>query len=74
MEVNIYIGFWIMEVKCTEYEVCEEVAFKNARAIVFSKSGRAGRSFRSGPDNLDFFVGQLPLPVSTSLISPPCSW
>ena len=28
--------------------------------------GRAGSSFRSGTENLEFFLGRLPLPVSTS--------
>ena len=44
--------FWIM-------------ALKNGRAMVFLKSGRANRSFRLGPQNLDFFL-ELPLPISTS--------
>ena len=61
-----YVLFWILKVKCTQYGICGEVAFKNARAMIFSKSGEAGKVFRSGPKNLNFFVGQLPLPVSTS--------
>ena len=32
----------------------------------FTKSGGADISFRSGPKILIFFVGQLPLPMSTS--------
>ena len=32
MEVNIYIGFWTLKVKCTQHGICGEVAFKNARA------------------------------------------
>jgi hypothetical protein len=32
----------------------------------FTKSGGAGMSFLSGLENLEFFVGHLPLPVSTS--------
>ena len=42
MEVNIYIGFWTLEMKCTQYGICGKVAFKNARAMVFFES-RAGR-------------------------------
>jgi hypothetical protein len=34
--------------------------------FLFLQSGGAGRSFRSGPENPDLFVGQPPLPVSTS--------
>ena len=66
MEVNIYIGFWTLKMKCTQYAICGEVAFKNVRAMIFWKSDGAGRSFRTGPENPDFFVGQLPLPESTS--------
>ena len=66
MKVNIYIGFWPLKVKHTQFEICGEVVFKNARAMVFLKSDRAGRSFRLGPENHDFFVRQLPMPVSTS--------
>ena len=35
MEVSIYIGFWTLEMKGTQYGIHEEVAFKNARAMVF---------------------------------------
>ena len=42
--------------KCTQYGICEEVAFKNARAMDFRKSGTMGRSFPSGPENPGFFV------------------
>ena len=38
MEVYIYIGIWTLKVKCTQYGICGKVAFKNARAMVFSKS------------------------------------
>ena len=66
MEVNIGIGFWTLKVICTHYGICGEVALKNARAMVFSKSRGVGRSFQSGPKNPDFFMGQLSMPVSTS--------
>ena len=39
MEVNIYIGFETLKMKCTQYGICGQVAFKNASTIVFSKSG-----------------------------------
>ena len=32
---HICIGFWTLKVKCTWYGICEEVAFKNARAKTF---------------------------------------
>ena len=37
--VNIYIRFGNLKMKCTEYEICGQMAFKNARTMVFSKSG-----------------------------------
>ena len=48
MAVHIYIGFWTLKVKCTQYEICSQAAFKNARAIFFSKFGGAGNNFPSG--------------------------
>ena len=48
MEVNIYIGFWTLKVKCTEYGICNQAALKNARAKFFLKLGGASSSFRSG--------------------------
>ena len=35
-------------------------AFKNARTMVFSKSGGPGTNFQSGPENLHFFLGTAP--------------
>ena len=67
MEVNIYNGFWILKMKCTQCSICGKVAFKNARAMDFSKSGGGGISFRLVPKNVDFLLGRLALPVSTSL-------
>ena len=49
--------------KCNQCEIYEQMAFKNAKAMVFSKSGGAGRSFRLGPENLDFFLGAAPARV-----------
>src|ERR1700738_1030297 len=39
MKVNIYIGFETLKMKCTQYGICEQVAFKYASIIVFLKSG-----------------------------------
>src|ERR1700738_383706 len=39
MEVNIYIGFKTLKMKCTQYGICGQVAFKNASIMVFSKLG-----------------------------------
>ena len=33
------------------------MAFMNARAMVFSKSHRVGKSFRAGSTKIDFFLG-----------------
>ena len=30
-EVDINIGLWTLQVKCTQYEICGNVTFKNAR-------------------------------------------
>ena len=42
MEVHIYIGFETLEVKCTQYGICSQVAFK---------IGGGGNNFRSGSKN-----------------------
>ena len=44
---HIYIGFWTLKVKCTQYGICGELAFKNARAIVF-RVGWGGQKFSVG--------------------------
>jgi hypothetical protein len=31
MEVTIYIGFWTLKMKCTQYGSCGQVACKTAR-------------------------------------------
>jgi hypothetical protein len=68
MEVNIYIGFGTLKVKCTQYGICVQVAFKNARGRIFSEpGGRAADSGRvqeiSGPvfGRVPKMVGALPL-------------
>jgi hypothetical protein len=43
---HVYIGFGILKMKCTQYGICGLVAFKNARAMVFSKAG--GQAVVSG--------------------------
>ena len=66
MQVNTYIGFLNLEDEMHSiYEICGEVAFKTARAMIFSKSDGTNRSFRSGQENPDLFVRQPPLPVYT---------
>ena len=47
--------------KCTQCGIYEIVAFKNARTMVFSKSGGACKSFRLGPKNHNFFLGGVAL-------------
>jgi hypothetical protein len=42
------IGFETLKVKCTQYRICSQAAFKNARAMIFSKLGRTGSNFRAG--------------------------
>jgi hypothetical protein len=44
--VHIYIVFETLKVKCTQYGICSQAAFKNARAIFFF-SGGAGNFFRA---------------------------
>jgi hypothetical protein len=46
--IYIYIGFETLKVKCTQYGICSQAAFKNARAIFFWFSGGAGIRFRAG--------------------------
>ena len=63
MEVSIYIGFWTLKVKCTQYgnKFVDKLALKNAKAMTFSKSGGADTSSWLGPKNVDFFLGGLPI-------------
>jgi hypothetical protein len=44
---HIYIGFETLKVKCTQYGICSQAVFKNARAIFFV-SGRDGHLFSGG--------------------------
>ena len=54
MEVNIYIDFWTLEMKCTQYKICEEVSFKNA--MVFLEVGRGKQKFSSRSKKSQFFL------------------
>ena len=44
----VSIGFYILNVKYTQYGICSQVAFKNARTMFFLKSGGAGNNFWLG--------------------------
>ena len=33
--MNIYIELWDFKVKCTQYAICAQATFKNARAMFF---------------------------------------
>jgi hypothetical protein len=43
---HTYIAFWTLKVKSTQYGLCGQEAFKNAKAILFFKSSRASNNFR----------------------------
>jgi hypothetical protein len=63
--VHIYIGFETLKVKCTQYGICSQAAFKNARAMFFLKLGGTGISFRAAsknPGRGPKFAGGLPRP------------
>ena len=68
MKVNIYIGFWTLEMKCTQYGICGEVAFKNARAMIFLKVGRGGQRFSGGSKKFRSLCGAV---VPNKLFLPP---
>ena len=38
MKVNIYIGFWTLKVKCTQYGTCRQAAFKKLQGQYFFRS------------------------------------
>ena len=42
------MGFETLKVKCTQYGICSQAAFKNARAMLFLKLGGTDSTFRSG--------------------------
>jgi hypothetical protein len=39
-------------VKCTQYGICSQAAFKNGRTMFFSFSGGAGSYFRAGLEKI----------------------
>ena len=63
MEVNIYIGFWTLKLKCTQYGICGQNAKRKGNG--FFEIGRANNNFWFGPKNIDFLDKLLPLPEST---------
>jgi hypothetical protein len=62
MEVNIYIGFGTLKPKCNQYGICGQVTIKNARAIVFPKSGGWATIFGQVQNILIFWSGGCPCP------------
>jgi hypothetical protein len=64
---HIYIGFETLKVKCTQYGICSQAAFKNARANFFCV-GRDGHLFPGGfekfPGGGRNFAAGLPPPGS----------
>ena len=60
--VRIYIGYWTL--KATQYNICGQAAFKNARTMFSSKSSTTGacNSFQSGSESLSF-LGGCPPPI-----------
>jgi hypothetical protein len=72
VEVHIYIGFEALKVKPTQYGICSQVAFKNARAMFFFEVGRGGHQFSVGfnffPAGGKIFLGGLSLPESDTPI------
>ena len=43
MEMNIYIGFWTLKMKCTQHGLYGQAAFKTARTIYFLKLDEASK-------------------------------
>jgi hypothetical protein len=43
--------------KCTQYEICEEVAYKNIKAMVFMEVKQIGQRFLGGTRKSRFFCG-----------------
>ena len=41
---HIYSGFWTLKMKCTRYGLYGQVAFKNARVILFLEIGQGAWS------------------------------
>jgi hypothetical protein len=65
MKVNIYIYiiFWTLKVKCTQYKICGQMTSKNARAMVFSKLGGGRTEIFSGVQKTwSFWTARIYLP------------
>ena len=66
--MHIYIGFETLKVRCTQYGICSQAAFKNARAMCFSKLGGVDSKFRTDSKKFSggrkMFAGGLPPPGS----------
>jgi hypothetical protein len=45
---HAHIGFWTLKMKCTQYGLYGQAAFKNARAILFFEFGRSRQERRMG--------------------------
>jgi hypothetical protein len=60
MEMSIYTGFGTLKIKCTQYEICEQVASKNARTMIFSKLGGRATIFNR-IQKIKIFWRRLPL-------------
>jgi len=73
MKVNIYIGFGTLEMKCTQYEICEEVAFKIARAKVFLKVMQGRHKFPGASKTSRFLCGWAVAPACIYL-PPKARW
>jgi hypothetical protein len=73
MEVNMYIGFWTLKPKCTQYGLCGQATFKNAK--VRPGSGNQGSDFfgvapAHHSDACNARHGYLESPVKTHTLSP----
>jgi hypothetical protein len=70
--VHIYIGFETLKVKCTQYGICSQAAFKIGRAMFFLFSGGAGSYFRAGLKKIragaEFLLEGCPCPNLESLL------
>jgi hypothetical protein len=60
--------YWILDLENKVHSIWDlwRSGLQECKGNGFFEVGRGGRNFQSGPENLNFFVGQLPLPASTS--------
>ena len=65
--------YWILDLEGEVHSIWDLwiSGLQECKGNGFFEVGRAGSSFRSGPENLDFLDGRLPLPDSDS---PKSSW